>query len=348
MLRLLLFVTMTCCVAHAFAQDVHFSQFHAEPLLQNPANTGYFNCDYRITAVYRDQWHSVPAPYKTFTGSFDMRFITKKTAKDLLGAGIVFFNDQAGDGNLSHTNVGLSLAYHKNLNSLGTSYSYIGAGLMVNYGTGSVDVTKLRFPDQWIGPYLISSTTKEGPFNSFSYVEAGAGVAYNWVPEISNKQVSTAQLRHLQLGAAVFHVNQPTKSFRDNSASVIPRKYVLHGSMQLRVSQRFELHPKINLTFQGPDKEYVFGTFLKVNLDKTQNNDYGIYIGQFVRLHDALIEMVRMDVRQISVAFSYDVNVSSLHLATAARGGPELSLIYIGCLPHAQHGKVYCPRFGGS
>ncbi|HET7000972.1 MAG TPA: type IX secretion system membrane protein PorP/SprF, partial [Puia sp.] len=42
------------------AQDLHFSQWFNEPLLTNPANTGFIpDADYRLGANYRNQWSSV-------------------------------------------------------------------------------------------------------------------------------------------------------------------------------------------------------------------------------------------------------------------------------------------------
>ena len=51
------------------AQDLHFSQWFNEPLLTNPANTGFIpDADYRLGANYRNQWSSVMSePYKTMS-----------------------------------------------------------------------------------------------------------------------------------------------------------------------------------------------------------------------------------------------------------------------------------------
>ena len=51
------------------AQDLHFSQWFNEPLLTNPANTGFIpDADYRLGANYRNQWSTVMSqPYKTMS-----------------------------------------------------------------------------------------------------------------------------------------------------------------------------------------------------------------------------------------------------------------------------------------
>jgi hypothetical protein len=93
-LKLLLFFGISVLsIAVLRAQDIHFSQFYVSPLLQNPANAGYFNCNYRFTAIYRSQWNSITVPYKTFAGSYDMRFVPKRSSnKDIFGVGAVLFS----------------------------------------------------------------------------------------------------------------------------------------------------------------------------------------------------------------------------------------------------------------
>ncbi len=327
---------MLCFSGIATAQDIHFSQFNVSPILQNPANTGYFNCDYRFTAIYKNQWSSVTVPYKTFASSFDMRFIRNKGTKDIGGIGINFFNDKAGDANFSHTNVGLAGAYHKNFDRFGMNY--FGAGLYLSYGNGNIDFTKLRWGNQVPScpTCPLPPTTQPIP-QGYSYVDASAGVEYNYTPQTRDN--------HIQVGAAIFHLNTPKKSFYGNSDSRIPRKYVLHSSAQVKVNSRVELYPKVNVSFQGTDREILIGTFARLNLDKSRISKYGVYLGSWVRVGDAVIFVYRMDVNQLSFAFSYDVNTSSLKPASAARGGPEFSVIYIGCLPNRNSKSVYCPRF---
>lgn len=328
------FVLLWC--SYVTAQDIHFSQFHVSPILQNPANTGYFNCDYRFTGIYKNQWRSVTVPYQTFASSFDMRFVRGKGTKDIAGLGLNFFNDKAGDADFSHTNVGLAGAFHKNLDRFGMNY--LGAGMFLSYGTGSIDFNKLRFGNQLpLCPTCPLQPSTQTPPQGFGYADASAGIEYNFIPQTRDN--------HIQVGAAIFHLNQPKKTFYDNSDSRIPRKYVIHASGQIKLNSKVDIFPKTNISFQGTNKEILIGTFTRVDLDKYKNSKYGVYLGTWVRVGDAFILVYRMDIDQVSFAFSYDINTSSLKPASAARGGPEFSVIYIGCLPQRNSKSVYCPRF---
>ena len=87
------------------------------------------------------------------------------------------------------------------------------------------------------------------------------------------------------------------------------------------------------------------GGFLRVDLDKMKNSRYGVYLGPWYRWKDAFIIVTRFDIDKMSIAFNYDLTLSKFATPSGARGGPELSIIYIGCIPHFNKKIVYCPRF---
>jgi hypothetical protein len=70
-----------------YGQDIHFSQFSGSLLNISPGYTGMFNGDYRLSAIYRSQWQSVPVSYSTFNMNGEIRVKPKKLNKDMLGFG---------------------------------------------------------------------------------------------------------------------------------------------------------------------------------------------------------------------------------------------------------------------
>src|SRR5699024_5163217 len=96
------------------AQDLHFSQFFASPLTENPANTGFLpDANYRFGANYRNQWAALGVPYKTFSAYGDAQLLRDRWYYGWLGAGGVLLQDEAGAGALKSTKIYLSLAYHQ-------------------------------------------------------------------------------------------------------------------------------------------------------------------------------------------------------------------------------------------
>jgi len=78
-------------------------------LTVNPALTGVGATPVRVGLQYRNQWYSVSAPYKTYTGFADGRFTIKGLYRTWFGVGIAAYNDRAGDGVLSNTLASVSL-----------------------------------------------------------------------------------------------------------------------------------------------------------------------------------------------------------------------------------------------
>src|SRR5438309_1911526 len=104
-----------CTFYFSSAQDIHFSQFNRSSLNLNPANTGFFDGDFRFSGIHRNQWKSVTVPYKTYSGSFDMTTPYPNAENNLIGAGIVFNSDKAGDSEFGIVEGALSTSLIKNI-----------------------------------------------------------------------------------------------------------------------------------------------------------------------------------------------------------------------------------------
>src|SRR5450432_4759744 len=78
------------------AQDLHFSQWFNNPLLTNPANTGFIpDADYRLGASYRNQYSNIMAvPYKTMSIFGDAQVFRNRIETGWLGLGGVILRDE--------------------------------------------------------------------------------------------------------------------------------------------------------------------------------------------------------------------------------------------------------------
>src|SRR5690606_7730635 len=138
--------------AQAFAQDIHFTQFDAAPLVVNPAFTGGFNGTFRAAGIYRNQWQSVTIPFVTYSASVDAPIIRDLSIDDYLAAGLQIYNDKAGDGNLSNTSVLASVAYHKFLGGGGGDPDKtLSVGFQGGYTSKSIDLSRLYFGNEFTG-----------------------------------------------------------------------------------------------------------------------------------------------------------------------------------------------------
>jgi len=313
------------------AQDVHFSEFYNSPLLLNPSYTGFFNGDYRLTAMYRNQWSSITTPYSTIEGSADFRLLEGNTKSNILGLGIDAFSDKAGDSQFSTNEVSLSCGF--SMATTPDKKNYLSGGVSAAFGDASINYANLIFDQQWFHPGL--PTAENVTLNSYNYADISGGVSWHYIPN---------RFTNFNIGAAVFHINQPIQSFIGESNSILYRKYVVDASAQFSISGDFDLYPKAMYDIQGPYRELDFGGLVRYNLSTGYKKNDGVYFGLFYRWGDALIATARVDVNALSFAFSYDINTSSLYIDSRAEGGPELSIIYVGKFTKTKS-TVYCPRF---
>src|SRR4029079_16287507 len=174
----LLSVGILFLVPCTFAQDLHFSQFMNSPLLTNPANTGFIpSADYRLGMNYRNQWSSImTVPYKTMSAYGDGQVFRNRIETGWVGLGGVILHDVAGSGNLTSTKFYGSVAYHQMINA----GSLLSAGFNVGISNKSINVTNLKFPDQFDGKFFDNHlpTNVNLDRTSISYLDLQAGINY--------------------------------------------------------------------------------------------------------------------------------------------------------------------------
>lgn len=300
------------------AQGVHFSQFYNTPLLNNPANTGFINEEYRLGVNYRTQWTQVPVPFKSFSAFSDLTVYTSSEGTGHLAMGFSFMNDNAGDGNLSLTKGDFSLAYHVNTNDV----FYISAGLSAGYGMRSVDYNKLSFDVQWDG-FTFDKSLPNGEQNNIiktNYFDIGAGLNFG---------LAVSPAAYITLGGGVAHLNQPTETFynQKNQLNMRPTAYL---EAQLQLDENFMLSPSVLYTTQRGASEINAGTLVKFDLFSKLKQTNKLVVGGYYRLSEAFIGVLGFEYGGLSLMYSYDYTQSGLGKEIKGKGASEFSLIYKG------------------
>jgi type IX secretion system PorP/SprF family membrane protein len=326
------------------AQDPSFSQFFASPLTLNPALTGKFNGDLRAAGNYRNQWPDVNNAYITSTISVDLPILQGLLpADDRWGIGIMAMTDKTANGILTSNYFAFSTAYHKAVDEEGMHQ--ISVGFQGTYANKSLDGPRLHFLDglQIDGTWLPSPTE---PVNlevvTTSYFDMNAGVLYNGSLNGSNE---------VYFGASMYHLNQPKESFLGVDNITVPTRLTLHAGGYFpseSSGQTWYLSGLYNR--QATGSELVLGGALEVSTSTDENKPVNVYFGAWTRLNnvnDALIPYVGMDYGSFNLGLTYDVNISGFKVATQARGGMEISLVYIFKQPADQSAreKIQCPHF---
>jgi len=338
MRKVIVFCSVMLLTLTATAQDPHFSQFFASPLTLNPAFTGKFDGVWRLAANHRDQWPSIPKAYVTSSASIDFGILKSKIPEhDVFGIGISGLSDASANSILKLNYGAVSMSYHKALDEDG--YSTIGAGFQASYSSLNLDVSKLTFGDELQQNGFVQGTSQDylvvnnGLRNNQSYVDVNAGILYSGS---SNGQ------NNYYIGASMYHINRPKVSFKNNNWNLAGR-FTIHGGGYFPISDQLSINGSIIHQIQNKASETTFGAALSANVNGDQDNPSSVYFGSWIRLNDAIIPYLGLEVNGLRIGVSYDLNISSLKAATASRGGSEFSLIYIK--KPAEPKGIPCPRF---
>jgi type IX secretion system PorP/SprF family membrane protein len=333
-------VVVVCIAYTSKAQDIHFSQFFETPLLRNPALAGIFSGDVRVQTVYRSQWNSVTTPY--ITGSLNAEY--KKpigSSNDFLTMGGQVLYDKAGTVALTSTHILPVLNYHKSLSA--EKNTYLSLGFMGGWVQRRIDRSKVTTNSQYDGTGFNPNLADGETFakTAYSYLDASVGLSFN-------AQLGENIDDNLYLGLAYHHFNKTTKaSFYGKANYEMIPKWVASGGLRLNMSDNSFFTIEGDYSKQGPYTEILAGTLFSYKLDAMEDPKYTIHAGGFIRINDAFIPVVKLDFRPLSVAVSYDANISQLKSASTGRGGMEISLAYQKFLnkDNSSINAVRCPKF---
>lgn len=320
--------------AFCFSQDNHFSQFFEAPLWRNPSLAGIFKGDVRVQAVYRDQWNSVTNAYRTGSLNAEYKMPIGK-ANDFITAGFQALYDKAGTISWVSTHILPALNYHKSLSVDRTSY--LSLGFMGGPVFRHFDRSKMTTNSMYDGLGDGETFTQ----TNYSYIDGAVGMSYN-------TQLNENPDNNIFLGVAYHHFTKPNNSFYQNTSVIVEPKWVGSAGVKFSVTPASYVTLQADYSKQAKFNEIIAGALYGVKLGEDISHPiYTIHGGAFLRWNDALIPVIKLDYAPMSVAFSYDANISKLKTSSYGRGGFELSVSYIGFLDrdNSTLNAVLCPKF---
>lgn len=331
-MKYLFFIATIGCMVHASAQDIHFSQTAQTPLLINPAAAGVFDGWQRAIINQRSQWLGATTQFMTTNVAGDMTLFKKERGnRSYLGVGGMFNTDVGGDGRFGTQTGSLTISGILPIKK-GSSLS---AGIQGGFGSRKGDISKLSFESQWNSvQYAFDPTINSGEItslNNCSYLDAGAGIYY--VLDAGKSAFFRDQEFKFQLGAAMYHINQPLLKFTNGSDDHLHRKYVFHSGIVYDIEgSKFSIDGNIVQFIQGGHYETILGTMLRYRLvDGTKLTGFSqkafFGFGLYMRVKDAVIPSVLIDYKGFKFGMSYDVTISKLRRAYGG-GSLEFSISY--------------------
>lgn len=318
------------------AQDLHFSQFYEAPLVRNPALAGLFEGDVRAQLVYRSQWGAITTPYQTGSMNGEVKFGVGK-GEDFMTTGLQVLWDKAGSVALHTTHLMPVVNYHKSMNA--DKNRYVSLGFMGGLVSRGLDRSKVTTDNQYDGfGYNGSLPDGEHFASNYNYWDMAVGLSYN-------SAIGDNKDDNFFLGLAYHHFNKPVNSFY-RQLQHLPR-WVASGGVRTTLGEESFITINADFNLQGPYKELIAGAMFSRKIGDFEQPDYIVHVGGYLRWEDAIIPVIKLDYHPFSIAFSYDMNISSLRTASQGRGGFEISLGYIGFLNTggSTRDALRCPRF---
>ncbi len=305
------------------AQDIHFSQYYNTPLNINPALTGVFLGDMRFVGNYRSQWQSVPVPYLTFSGSFDMKYFHRKFENGYFAVGGIFNIDQAGDSELSLSQLNVSATYTQIL----SDFASMTAGFQFGGGQRSFKMDKLKFENQYNGDIYDPTLDPREPFRSTNtgFIDISTGLNLFLRSDDGKSRAN--------IGVGAFHLNRPKRNFYDQEDIRLPMRFSIYGFGQQQFSDNMAYLAQAMGQLQGPYAELVVGGGVQYQLNKNKGKELALQLTTAFRfsgeIGDAIIPTFEVHYQAWRMGLSYDINISDFKTATGGQGGPELSIIHI-------------------
>ena len=325
-------IVLLACVSMAFhfpfstfhmlqAQDIHFSMLDLDPLLFNPAYSGFFDGTGRFGVVYRNQWASVSTPFQTVTATAEFSLMRSTRNRNGLSAGLWVSADRAGSIDYGATTVSAIASWYQ---ALGNGDNLISLGLEAGMGQVGFNLNNISLGDG----------SETFPATSAFFPTFGAGVA--WFSQWSDRFYTKA-------GFSMRNINEPDISYLATDNSRLARKWNLYARGEWRRWERISLLPVVGFQHQGTYSELVYGADVRWYVNE-RPSDYLVFSAGITGRHaDAASINLALLWREWTFAFSYDANISRLAEASHTLGAFELGVLYMIGKKDRKHSALPCP-----
>lgn len=289
------------------AQDIHFSQIDINPILYNPAYSGFFDGIGRFGLTYRNQWSSVSKAFQTVAATAELSLLRRKRNGDGLNLGCILYSDRAGTLHYGTTAGNIILSYYKSLTS--SNNSFLSAAVELGAGQAGFNT----------GDLVMEDPSDNLPSTAANFVTLGAGLAWFVQPNDDC---------YVKLGISGRNLNQPDISFLELDDARIERRFNAYARAEFRAWPNVALLPIAATSFQKQYREIIVGCDAKWYLSESSYRSLALSAGMRYRWRDAATVEFSAEYNAFIFALSYDANISKLTPASKSIGAFELGIVY--------------------
>ena len=288
------------------AQDIHFSQIDVNPILFNPAYSGFFDGTGRIGVIYRNQWASVSDAFQTVAATAEFSINKRRYQRDGFNVGFYAYNDRAGTLQYGSTSGTAILSYY---HALGQSDTYISFGVEAGYGQAGFNPSEASLYDPSEG---FDQTTVNFP-------TAGVGMAVFYQPH---------DMLYFKFGLSGRNINRPNISYLGLDNTYLEPKLNGYIRAEYRGWPSWAVLPLLACQVQRNNTEIIAGCDAKWYLSESTSGYTALSAGAYYRLADAAYLLFTLEHNAFIYMFNYDANLSKLTPASKSIGAFELGVVY--------------------
>jgi type IX secretion system PorP/SprF family membrane protein len=333
-----------------FSQDIFFSQTNFSNMLVNPALISV-NSDLEASIICREQWPSITnKPYKTLGASVETKLKPRRwkelekqkgtfmKSRSFNAVGLCFYHDNAGNAKLSQDIA--YLGFNQSFKLAQQHYVFFGIQAGINYlKAGNLNVS---YPNQFTAAGYDPNLPSNEVFQTSQRVMFDCGAGINYVIKKAGTSYANEENKFI-FGFSAFHINRPFYSFIQNDKLNVRYNINMTYSIDLKNSN-LTIFPTFNAYFQGAQKNIQGGAIFRYKL--SDNSHYTGFkqsaffsIGCQYRYQDALCFPIKIDIKNYSVGFNYDLNISPLLRSSKSIGALEICLSFHTSNPHLYQNK---------
>lgn len=307
----------------ANAQDPTFSQFYTSGLYLNPAIIALEETS-TLSVHSRIQWRNVGSNFKTDQTSLMFPIPRKDLTKGFWGGvGLSLYQDKALNNVMSSSGFNATVSSNIAISNKSQLTLGVQGGLIQK----KVQLDNFKWTSQY-DPFIGYNATIDPGIVDLNDrvmlpdVSAGILYYYNYNEDFNDSKMDA------YAGLSVYHLTQPNEALATDAESQLPMTLKFHAGADFKMSQKISLNPNVLYASQKTNSQINVGTYFSymfAPLVERWNPAY-VILGGWHRLGDAFIFSAGFGGTYYSIAFSYDMNSSSLKNIAGSVSAYEISL----------------------
>lgn len=307
----------------ANAQELVLTQPYSVSQYQNAAAAGSGSFNKRFQYNLRNPViDGEGGLFRTNTFAYDSR-ITKDWEPSLnyFGYGLVFVNDRIMNGVMQNNYYTLNLAYHIFFDD--DLKDHIAAGLGVTYAQTNLDVSRLRFGDQYNYRDMLTYA---------SSLENIAAYPHNMSFNAALMYTHHEGNKFIQAGAMAYKYDKPNVTYSPfNQASDMSYKAFVNTEFcitpgELDGDEGNSVLLSASYLNSGVKKQVSLGGFMGIKIKKSYDDLYKMYVGCIYKMNQSYSPSLAFIIKRYTVGLSYDTYTNDITAANIKMGAYELTV----------------------